>query len=555
MPQPLTTEPLAKPPSLKQWLAQLENLRELPLLPETPSRVLDAINRPNSTADSVAQVIRQDPVLCLHLFDSANRIVSKSGNEIKHLPHLLSLLGLPNVGQQVRSAPVLSKTQAQQNPGYIEALTQSHLCAEIACRLMPLKGLSGEEAWFPALLLQAPLWSLWHHEPERMAQRQSLLYQTPQRTTEIDELMLGMPLPTLVGSLLPHWALPHSCRHIWHMEAPLTRLSLAHIHRRKTAALLTRYPQQESTLQSIDWLLLSCQLAANQFCISWFHRHSWRAHKILAYSLHQPLDKVIYLVHQAASHCAWLGPQQMHPASRLLMHWNQHHLQQQLQPQQAKQQQYQELQHQELQHQKSQTQARPAEQQAGEQQNPPQEATKHSSNQVLLQANLTRLNERGADFANLNQLLGVVVNTLSEGVGLKQVTLLTLNRNRDTLQSHFSTGIEPDAPLRHLRLPLDEGARQGVIGQLLEQNKSLMITATNRKAALNALPSLLTEQLPGDDIALMPLFHRDHPIGLLLATSPQFTQTDYQRFKRCCQTANKAISAFAQKQRQQRKRA
>jgi HD-like signal output (HDOD) protein len=533
MPQPLTTEPLGKPPSLKKWLARLENLRDLPLLPETPSRVLDAINRPNSTADSVAQIIRQDPVLCLHLFDSANRIVSKSGNEIKHLPHLLSLLGLPNVGQQVRNAPVLSEKQVQQNPGYIEALTQSHLCAEIACRLMPLKGTSADEAWFPALLLQAPLWSLWHHEPKRMAQRQVLLNQTPQRTTEIDELMLGMPLPTLVGSLLPHWALPHSCRHIWHMETSLTRLSLAHIHRRKTAALLTRYPQQESILQSIDWLLLSCQLAANQFCISWFHRHSLRAHKVLAYSLHQPLDKVIYLVHQAASHCAWLGPQQMHPASRLLMRWDQHYLQ----PRQV------------------QAQARPAEQQKGEQQKPPIETTKHSSNQVLLQANLTRLNERGADFANLNQLLGVVVNTLNEGVGLKQVTLLTLNRNRDTLQSHFSTGIEPDAPLRHLRLPLDEGARQGVIGQLLEQNKSLMITAKNRKAALNALPPLLTEQLPDDDLALMPLLHRDHPIGLLLAASPQFTQADYQRFKHCGQTANKAISAFAQKQRQQRKRA
>ncbi len=534
MPQPLTTKPIGKPPSLKQWLAQLENLRELPLLPETPARVLDAINRPNSTADSVAQIIRQDPVLCLHLFDSANRIVSKSGNEIKHLPHLLSLLGLPNVGQQVRTAPVLNETQVQQNPGYTEALTQSHLCAEIACRLMPLKGISADEAWFPALLLQAPLWSLWHHEPERMTQRQVLLNQTPQRAAEIDELTLGMPLATLVASLLPHWALPHSGRHIWHMEAPLTRLSLAHIHRRTTAALLSQYPQQESTLQSTDWLLLNCQLAANQFCLSWFHRHSWRAHKLLAFSLHQPLDKIIYLIHQAASHCAWLGPQQLHPASRLLMNW--------IQPQQVQKQEFQ-------------NQPHPSQQQDRETPSLPAEPTKHSSNQVLLQANLTRLDERGADFANLNQLLGVVVNTLSEGVGLKQVTLLTLNRNRDILQSHFSTGIEPDSPLRHLRLPLDKQTRQGVIGQLLEQNKSLMITSKNRKAALNALPNLLAEQLPEDNIALMPLLHRDHPIGLLLAASPQFTQTDYQLFKRCCQTANKAISNFAQKQRQQRKSA
>ena len=81
-PTPIT---VAKPPSVQEWVERLDNLRQLPLLTDTPTAVLTAINHPNSTAETVAQVIRRDPVLCMHLFDSANRIVSKTGNEIKHL--------------------------------------------------------------------------------------------------------------------------------------------------------------------------------------------------------------------------------------------------------------------------------------------------------------------------------------------------------------------------------------------------------------------------------------------------------------------------------------
>ncbi|BFM18242.1 hypothetical protein R50073_44250 [Maricurvus nonylphenolicus] len=527
-PTPIT---VAKPPSLQQWLERLDNLRQLPLLPDTPTAVLTAINRPNSTAETVAQVIRRDPVLCMHLFDSANRIVSKTGNEIKHLPHLISLLGLPNVAQQVRAAPALKPDS--HNPGYIEALTQSQLCAEITAQLWPLKGLAANEGFFPALLLMTPLWALWHSAPDLMQQRQGLLANPALSSAEVDNLTLGLPLQELSNALIQHWALPHQCHSVWHFDAPLTRKALAAIHHQQLPRFIQQHPQQETALQSVDWLLLCCQLAASQGCRNWFSRRSRRSQSALATLLHQPQDKVDHLIHQAAHRCAWLSPQQLHPAARLLMAWDE--TQQQacycLQPEAAEQ---------------------PSTPATTDTETP---TPSHNNNLVLLKANLERLSERGGSFANLNQLLGVLVNTLNEGVGLEQVMLLTLNRNRDKLQSHFSTGIDVDSPLRSLRIALTPNTQKGIMGKLLKQQSGLLVNQENRQAALKALPPELVPHLPNSDFALMSLFHRDNPIGLTLVASPNFNQTDYRHLKRCCQAASKAIQDFALQQSRSRKSA
>lgn len=524
---------VAKPPSLQQWVERLDNLRQLPLLPDTPTAVLTAINRPNSTADTVAQVIRRDPVLCMHLFDSANRIVSKTGNEIKHLPHLISLLGLPNVAQQVRAAPALQS--GSHNPGYIEALTQSQLCAEIAAQLWPLKGLGADESFFPALLLMTPLWALWHSAPELMQQRQGLLANPALSTHKVDDLTLGLPLQELTHTLIQHWALPHQCHTIWHFDAPFTRKALAAIQRQQLPQFIQQHPQQESALQSADWLLLCCQLTASQGCSNWFSRRSRRSQNALATLLHQPQDKVEQLIHQAAHHCAWLSPQQLHPAARLLMAWND-----------TQQQAIYSLQT------ESDKQPSPPSAEANREATDQKETTSHSNNLVLLKASLERLSERGSSFANLNQLLGVLVSTLNEGVGLEQVMLLTLNRNRDKLQSHFSTGIDVDSPLRTLRIPLTPNTQKGIMGKLLKQQSGLLVNQENRQAALKALPPELVPHLPESDFALMSLFHRDNPIGLTLVASPHFNQTDYRHLKRCCQAASKAITDFALQQSRSR---
>lgn len=535
-PTPIT---VAKPPSVQEWVERLDNLRQLPLLADTPTAVLAAINHPNSTADTVAQVIRRDPVLCMHLFDSANRIVSKTGNEIKHLPHLISLLGLPNVAQQVRAAPALKKD----NAGYIEALTQSQLCAEIAAQLWPLKGFGADEGFFPALLMMTPLWALWHNAPELMAQRQGLLANPALSTSEVDNLTLGLPLQELSISLMQHWALPHQCHNIWHFDAPLTRKALAAIHRQQLARFIQRHPLQETALQSVDWLLLCCQQAANQACSNWFSRRTRRSQHALATLLHQPQDKVDHLIHQAAYRCARLSPQQLHPAARLLMAWDETQLQNRYC----------------LQKETTEAPNAPTAPNTKPQKTAADRNISHNSNLVLLKANLERLSERGSSFANLNQLLGVLVNTLNEGVGLEQVMLLTLNRNRDKLQSHFCTGIDSDSPLRSLRIALSSNdspnTQKGIMSKLLKQQSGLLINQENRHAALKALPPELVPHLPDCDFALMSLFHRSNPIGITLAANQEFTQTDYRHLKRCCQAASKAIADFALQQSRSRKSA
>jgi HD-like signal output (HDOD) protein len=541
---------LAPVPPLRKRQQTLQDLHTLPLQPGTAEQVLAAIHHPNSSAESVARVVQQDPVLCLKLFASAQRSVGRTGAEIHRLPHLLSLLGLPQVEQQVRAAP----TRSHATPGYSEALLQSQLACQIGAGLWSLRGLAPEESFFPCLLAGAPLWQLWQREPALMEQRRGLLAAAELPATDIDRLTLGTDLQTLLQPLLQHWTLPTLVQQLWHSDPRQLRQTLGAAHRQQLPRLLQRHPHWEHGLHSTLWLVLGSQLLARS-CAE--HDHS-RQHQhllaALANLLHQPPERLSACTRHALLSCT--APHQLlHPAARLLQHYDARLA----------------LPHYSLSPPAPVTQiaaaARP-EPTLSAPPAPPVAAAalttttpvpshppvrdagsriSHRSNRVLLAANKKRLLERGADFQNLNQLLSVFAETLAEGLGLPLSGLLLLYRERTQLRSLFSHSEAATNPLHNLQLPL--GGRDSFLARLLQKPAGLVIGADNYQRLGHLLPVPLQPLCRERELALMGLFNGGSPLGMALVSAASLSPEDYTDFKLCCQAANEAIGHFA-RQRQ-----
>lgn len=537
-PQPIVLSPL---PPLRKRQQALQDLHTLPLQSGTAEQVLAAIHHPNSSADSVARVVQQDPVLCLKLFASAQRNVGRTGTEIHRLPHLLSLLGLPQVEQQVRAAPV----QAHPTPGYSEALLQSQLACQIGAGLWSLRGLAAEESFLPCLLAGAPLWQLWQCEPALMEQRRGLLAAGELAPAEIDRLTFGADLQTLLQPLLQHWTLPTLVQQLWHSEPRQWRQILGAARRRQLPRLLQRHPHWENGLHSPLWLVLGSQLLARA-CAE--HDHSRRHQHLqaaLAQLLHQPSERISACTRHALLNCS--APRQLlHPAARLLQDYDARlalpcYTLTPPAPQPA---------------------APPAPApMTGAISAPPAPATpaspppghppvrdagsriSHRSNRVLLAANKKRLQERGADFQNLNQLLALFAGTLAEGLGLPLSGLLLLNRERTQLRCLFSHSESGTNPLHNLQLAL--GGRDSFLARLLQKPAGIVIGADNYQRLGHLLPVPLQPLCRERELALMALVNGSNPLGMALVCATQLSAEDYREFKICCQAANQAIGDFA----------
>lgn len=602
---PLTPKVIAltTPPTPAEWRKSLQGLHSLPILPTTRSRVLAAIHHPNSTADSVAREIQYDPVLCLKLFASAQRIMSRRGTEVQRLPHLLSLLGLPQVEQQLRAAPELSAGQIAANPGYTEALTRSLLAARLCAELWSLRHHDPEECFFTGLLASAPLWLLWFRQPTLMEQRRGLLAAGQMPREHIDRLTLGTELQSLIRGMLDLWPLPESVTQLWQIPARQGRQILAAAHRNRLPDLLQRHPAWENGLTSPQWLTLGSQLLADACADAWLAAPAQRLQTALANLLHQPVERLTDCTRQAALALAQAPqpesslyppllarlPQQFDSRLQLPCYClststaslaatplpattapaiteappaavpdtattpnppnspsstassaalatvtgKNSSTTTPLQPDKATPE--------------SAPQMPQVEQAAPLATTPKAPAGAQHSNRLLLNANRKRLLERGDSFQNLNQLMGVVADTLAEGLGLPLVGLLLLNRERSQLRCHFERSSaresEGTTPLHNLQLPLS--GKDSFLSRLLQQPAGLLLNEDNRQRLCHVLPTSLQSLCRESDMAFMSLFNGDKALGLALASAPRIHSNDYADFRQCCLAANKAIGDFA----------
>jgi HD-like signal output (HDOD) protein len=317
MPDTRPITPLLPPAQLMTTLAPW---RQLPILPGTQEKVLASLHHPHATAESVSEACQQDPVLLLQLWLNINQALLNSGNELHHLAHGISLLGLPKTEQIVRNAAQMITP----NPGYLECLMHSELSHWLAARLTTLEAVEKERWSVSVLFSRCHEWALWHHYPKHMLQRRGLLIGTvnDEDIQSTESLLFGKPLRAIGSELCQQWPLPQPLKKAWTQDTQALIDGSEACLDDQLRLWLQQHPSQEQVFFSRSsslWLInhLGQSLANNAHSDD-----SLNTQSVLARQMIKSRDTIIALSHQAMVHSQTPLHQWPHPASRLLQHWS-----------------------------------------------------------------------------------------------------------------------------------------------------------------------------------------------------------------------------------------
>ncbi len=495
-----------KPPEL---LNKLQAVHLLPVLPGSKKRVLLALHHLNSNAHRVALACSQDPVMQFQLWCHANQKLSDSGNELHHLEHGISLLGMTHIENFVHNCTELNTP----NPEYLEVLIQSDLAAKIVTNLLP-NGASDRELYGAATrFLRWSEWILWHHYSAQVAQKlSSNLRGYP--INRVDRELFGGKLHHTITNAARHLPLPSPLLGtLLQPRRPILQL-LARSQRAEFHSWLENHQTEERLFSDRSLTLLLANELAKQLCEAPSGRHTQRAIKLMAAQTHQTTQQVSQAAHQALRQIQLPLSSYPHPAARLLQHWD-------------------------IRCQTNQISAvkRPAAEskpaiatrlgsalKAQKPVNKTPPSHRHSPvekgpalNQQQLTEQLHTLTQAGV-FQNLHQLLDYSLKVTSLTLGFRKVVMFVVNPKNQQLHSHNCFGLPTDDPLRKLVIDLQNHTHQSVLPQLLSKPSSLVVTASNMTKLKHRLPKALYSHLQSDQSLLMSLFNNRRPVALVQAT-------------------------------------
>ena len=540
----------APPLGLEKLLKQLDHHR-LPIRQDAQQALLAAIHKPTATAESLAPLIKCEPVLCLRLLLIANNQLNRSGNQVHHLYHAISLLGLPQLELILKATPVVTELPT----GLAELLQQSYMSARLCDELQLAPSPEQELLFLSALFLRVHEWCLWFQYPQVMQQLQQLCINPKTPKTSAEQATLGCLLDTLGQRMIEHLGLPSWTKAAAKLELQQLLPAYACLLKQsppRVARFFSRQSLREQLLFDKPSLLLCANAIMRSANLGWYQSKTLRAQQLLARISYRPLPRIISACHQLAISSPMFNLTAMHPGLKLISAWDARldwvpadltsppsHVLPASRP-------------------KTQNQVQPTAIEkwgkslpADNKQDLPMMAEISEgpfSNNTLLEANLRRLNKQGASFSNLNQLLLCCLESLHEGLGCAEVVIMVLNTRRDQLRSHFSAGLANEHPLRTLSLDT-EALNNGIIGKLLRQTGALQIQAHNRRQAARQLPTELSQYIQPDQCGFMSLVYQNQPLALVYIHKDPLTSADFEQFKQLCQATSQGISGFARQKK------
>ena len=153
---------------LPLWLQKLP-CHTLAINHRVAKKVLNEIADQNSSAQSIASLIQQDPVLCLKLYLKLRRRLNNKNTRLQGLEHLISLMGTESIKLLINQAPKNNQANHATSDSQQELYAASFFAAQLARQLLPEKhGTPGKIFFLPAMLLNAPLWLMWIAAPKLM---------------------------------------------------------------------------------------------------------------------------------------------------------------------------------------------------------------------------------------------------------------------------------------------------------------------------------------------------------------------------------------------------
>jgi hypothetical protein len=196
---------------LSVWLQKLPS-HTLAINHRVAKKVLLEIADQSSSATRLAEILQQDPVLCLKLYLKVKRRLYKKDTRIQGLEHLIGLMGTESIKQLINQAPKNDQVNNATSDAQQELYAASFFTAQLASQLLPEKhGTPGKLFFLPAMLLNSPLWLMWEAAPKLMGFVNTATNNTNKTTSSLEKLFeqkLGFRIHDLLEQTHRFFPLP-----------------------------------------------------------------------------------------------------------------------------------------------------------------------------------------------------------------------------------------------------------------------------------------------------------------------------------------------------------
>ncbi|MBV8466313.1 MAG: HDOD domain-containing protein [Burkholderiales bacterium] len=154
---------------------------------------------------------------------------------------------------------------------------------------------------------------------------------------------------------------------------------------------------------------------------------------------------------------------------------------------------------------------------------------------------MNRASDRGASF---NQLMGLAIRALSEGVGMKRIVFSLLLAGQNALKTRYVVSANQDDALRNFQVDL---AVPHMFTRLMLKPQSIWLNNGNKAQFEALLPRGLRQAAGSGEFFAMSLFVNDKPIGLFFADDQGggLSEAQYNNFKQVCLVTGQCLTLQA----------
>ncbi|ARN74353.1 HDOD domain-containing protein [Oceanicoccus sagamiensis] len=509
---------------MKDWRAELRQLK-LPVDPAVKKSALQTLKSGVANAQAIADVVHADPALCLILLCTANKTLSRSGNETYDLPHAMSLLGFPKVESVISDAAIYDKKTFPFLAQYRQQLTVSlHAAHQASCWSSLNAHWQQDSLYWATLFNQAVIWSLWYQAGEQMQQLQNeRIDHNGVQQRRAEEKIFGTTLQQLSEGLSQDWYLPTLTQQSW--QPAITGntyqwVLLSRMIPEKSHLALDNYPDLQKTLSHPAFLIALANRLADHAEWNWQSRQSVRLQKILASASNKPLDSITALIHQQASSLK-NNKHTLHPAKQLL---SQYRKTDKLNATTD-----------------SQTVSKPAKKQLP---SPLPSAALLEGAPSSFVNTIERLQQQPESFDNIHDVMNFAVNSLCSDIKLERASASLLDIKSKELRTYYSRGAEDSPGLKNYRHTLQQG---DLFNKLLQKPVSVRLHKDNYTKIWPLLPGDFKQACAVDQLLMMSIFAGKKPMAIIYAdrgkTNRPISDEQYSFFKQLCSAVSRCLLA------------
>ncbi|MGB0468709.1 MAG: HDOD domain-containing protein [Pontibacterium sp.] len=532
------------PKDLTTWVEYLKD-KPLPIRNSIRQRLNKAIHDDRTTLQSLGNLIKSDPVVCLHLVRAASELHSAKGSVVTGIKHAIDSLGFDRIERAVNEPPLIRLNAAAVSQKMFFRVTASSHQASVQVHewLKGRKTLFSEESQLAALFYGIGHWMMWLCAPLHMSliQEKIRLHHIDVVLAETDvlgctlqeishELAIEWQLPPLVAESLDHGTSPdHNIIDLMHRRA-LKDPSLSDDERKTLNHVVQKkcFP-----VKLANWITITSSFG-------WYLKKTRKLCLIISDFLHLDTADAMAMLHFncVLSSRIYQVPGTLSPAAELLM------IPSNLQPNyQVSLKEVQALApdcpRPLIPDMPVQATAKPAKAAPAQ---PPA-----FKNETLFKQLCLALLKGSTRINNPTRVLQATVKTLSEGLGMERVILYRVQDEQMT--SAIGLGLESTHPLKHYQFNLEIPS---LFKRLSSKPGCLWISDDNRAQSLQALPECYQAFIPEQGAVLLSIFSGNKAVALIHAdlgnSASALTEFHNKHARHLCSAAGRAMNHIREQQ-------